>query len=278
MAATKTTTKTATRTTKTSKPKAPKPPAKGPPRPPSMSLAEVMKTLEKAGSAQTRKTYARHGASEPMFGVSFATLKVLVKRIGADHDLARALWETGNFDARNLALKVADPARVTSAELDRWARDTSVRMVSWYIPMLAAESPLGPAKAKEWLAAPPGPERCEGWGLAGQLAQRDVSIPDSWFAGLVAEIERSIHGAPNAEREGMNGALIAIGGRSAALRKAALAAAKRIGTVEVDHGDTACKTPDAGAYIEKMWAHAKTKGFESPAAQEREREFPRNRC
>src|SRR5689334_6718592 len=65
-----------------------------------MSLAEAMKTLEKAGSAQTRKTYARHGAQEPMFGVSFATMKTLVKRIGVDHELALALWDTQNHDAR----------------------------------------------------------------------------------------------------------------------------------------------------------------------------------
>ena len=34
---------------------------------PRMSLQDTMKALEKAGSAQTRKTYARHGAPEPMF-------------------------------------------------------------------------------------------------------------------------------------------------------------------------------------------------------------------
>src|SRR6187200_2984176 len=72
-----------------------------------MSLAEAMKTLEKAGSAQTRKTYARHGAQEPMFGVSFATMKTLVKRIGVDHTLALALWDTKNHDARMLAVKIA---------------------------------------------------------------------------------------------------------------------------------------------------------------------------
>jgi hypothetical protein len=43
-----------------------------------MTLAEAMHALEKAGSAQTRKTYARHGAEEPMFGVSFAVMKTLV--------------------------------------------------------------------------------------------------------------------------------------------------------------------------------------------------------
>ena len=89
---------------------------------------------------------------------------------------------------------------------------------------------------------------------------------------------RAIHAAPNAEREGMNLAVIAIGCRSPGLRKAAIAAAKRIGKVEVDHGDTACKTPDAAEYIEKSWAHATSKGFESPAAQERSRETPRRRC
>ena len=29
-----------------------------------------------------------------MFGVSFATLKTLVKSIGVDHELALALWDT----------------------------------------------------------------------------------------------------------------------------------------------------------------------------------------
>ena len=33
-----------------------------------MKLDEVMKALEKAGNAQFRKTWARHGAPEPMFG------------------------------------------------------------------------------------------------------------------------------------------------------------------------------------------------------------------
>ena len=49
----------------------------------------------------------------------------------------------------------------------------------------------------------------------------------------------------------MNNALIAIGRRNAQLQKQALAAAKRIGKLEIDHGDTACKTPDAATYILK---------------------------
>lgn len=243
-----------------------------------MSLAETMRALEKAGSAQTRKTYARHGAREPMFGVSFATLKTLVKRIGVDHELALALWDTKNHDARTLAMKIADPAKIGPSDLDRWARETCTRMCGCYAAMLAAESPHGAAKAREWFATSDATLRAAAWTLAGFIATLDEKTPDEWFVQRLAHIEKAIHSAPNAEREAMNMALITIGGRNAALRRAATAAAKRIGKVDVDYGDTACKTPDAVPYIEKMWAHATAKKFASPAAQERAREPMRTRC
>jgi hypothetical protein len=49
----------------------------------------------------------------------------------------------------------------------------------------------------------------------------------------------------------MNSALIAVGIRNERLQERALAAAARIGTVEVDHGETSCTTPDAAGYIKK---------------------------
>lgn len=243
-----------------------------------MTLSEVMAALEAAGSAQTKKTYLRHGAVEPLFGVSFATLKTLQKRVGADHDLALALWDTGNFDARNLAVKVVDPARMTPAVLDRWARESMVRMCKGYVAAVACEGPHGRSRADAWLAAPDEPRRTMGWALVGALAMCDPTVPDAWFDARLSEIERGIAAAPNAVRYAMNVALLSIGCRDARLRKAATAAAKRIGPVDVDHGDTACQTPDAVASIDKAWAHSRSKGFESPAAHERSRESMRLRC
>lgn len=243
-----------------------------------MSVAEVMAALEKAGSDQTRKTYRRHGCPEPMFGVAFSTLKTLYKRIGVDHELAKALWATGNFDARNLAIKIADPTKVTSAELDAWAIDAKARLCGGYVSVLAVESPHGRERAKKWLASPVEAARSAGWVVVSQLANRDETLPDSWFEEHLAVIERTIHKVSNSEREAMNGTIIAMGGRNANLRRKCIAAAKRIGPVEVDHGDTACETPDAAKYIEKIWLHADAKKFASPAAQERNRESPRLRC
>ena len=241
-----------------------------------MSLDEVMRALEKAGSAQTKKTYARHGAKEPLFGVLFGSLKVLVDRIGVDQELALELWSTKNQDARNLAMKIADPARIRSADLDRWAKENSMRICGTYIASLAAEGPHAAAKVRDWLASSDEGLRATGWTLIAQLANLDEKTPDDWFAKRLAQIEKTIHSSSSVERGAMNGAVIAIGGRSAGLRALATAAAKRIGPVEVDHGDTACTTPDAVSYIGKLWERAKK--FESPAAAERARESMRTRC
>jgi 3-methyladenine DNA glycosylase AlkD len=253
-----------------------KPTRKPAPVPP--TFHEVMAELERSGSEQTRKTYARHGVVQPMFGVSFATLKTLLKRIGVDHEMALQLWDTGNFDARNLAVKIVDPGQMTVAQLDAWALDPGARMCSGYVAHVAVEGPHAQACVKRWLAAANETKRCVGWGLVCALAMREPAMDDDWFARQLVEIEGAIHKAPNSEREAMNHALIAIGSRNAGLRMAAMAAAQRIGKVEVDHGDTACKTPDAAAYIDKVWGHAQAKGFDSPAAQERKRESMRTRC
>lgn len=243
-----------------------------------LTLADVMTLLETSGSAQTRKTYLRHGAKEPLFGVKFATLKDLLKRIGVDHELACALWDTGNFDARNLAVKVADPACMSEADLDHWARGGSASMCLAYVAALANEGPHASSRAQAWLASKNDMDRANGWSLVGARAMRDLSASDAWFLARIGEIETSIHAAPNLERGMMNQALVSIGCRNAVLRKAASAAAKRIGPVAVDHGDTACETPAVVAHLDKAWAHSKAKGHESPAAQEQTRESMRLRC
>ena len=269
----------ATKAPARSKPATPAKPAKAAkPAAARLTLDEAMAALEAAGSEQTRKTYARHGVEIPMFGVSFATLKTLLKRIKVDHELALALWLTGNFDARNLAVKVVDPARMTPADLDRWALDPTARMCGSYVAYVAAEGPHAHACVERWLGAASEHQRTIGWKLVAALAMKDESLDDAWFLSHLATIERGIGAAPNAIRDAMNQTVIAIGCRNPALRKAATAAATRIGKVEIDHGDTACKTPVAVDSIAKAWDHAAAKQAASPAAQERARESMRTRC
>ena len=56
-------------------------------------------------------------------GVSIPSLRRLAREAGRDHALALLLWRSGVHEARILAAFVDDPARVTSAQMERRALD-----------------------------------------------------------------------------------------------------------------------------------------------------------
>ena len=218
-----------------------------------VTLESVMSELKSFGTEQTRKTYRRHGAPEPLFGVLFSNLYALKKRLKVNHDLARQLWATGNTDARTLAAMIADPTKLTDQEAEQWLRGTSYQGLVDGVAGIVAQAPFARKKSDEWRRSKDEFIGRAGWNLIARLTE-DRGIPDSYFEKRIAEIRAQIHSAKNRTREAMNLALISIGGYREGLRKKALEAAKAIGSVQVDHGDTACKTPDAYSYIQKMAA------------------------
>lgn len=233
-----------------------------------MDVTAALDALAAAGTEQTRKTYRRHGAPEPMFGTSFAVVRALAKQAGVDHDLAAALWATGNTDARCLATLVADPARLDEATADAWASGTGYHLIVDLVADLVARSPLAIDRMAQWVASSDEyVARC-GWTVMACLAREQRDIADAAFTPYLAVIERKIGDAANRTRQGMNTALIAIGGRSDELAGPAIAAAQRIGVVEVDHGDTACVTAEAVAYIGKMRARANAKAAPRPSKKQ----------
>ncbi len=216
-----------------------------------MNLQETLTTLKSLGKEQTRKTYRRHGAGEDVYGVSTPDLKSLQKKIKQDHDLAGELWRSGNHEARILATMIADPRRLDGSTLDAWAAGLDNYIDCGYLGGLAAQSPAAREVMARWIEDDGEWIASAGWTVLSYLVAAS-EISDAEAAAWLERIERDIHGSKNRVRHQMNGALISIGGNKPALQAKALAAAARIGKVEVDHGDTDCKTPDAAAYIQKM--------------------------
>lgn len=225
-----------------------------------MTKAQAMTRLKSLGTAQNRKVYARHGVSGSFFGVSFANLRKLAKEIGRNTALAEQLWETENHDARMFATIVADPKDVASSRLDAWAKDLRNYVDSDALAALAGRTPYARHKMERWSRSKNEWIGRAGWTTLAHLAMDAESMPDASLEEYLGTIEREIHGRKNYTRYAMNSALIAIGGRGGALAKRALDVAKRIGTVDVDHGETGCKTPDAAPYIRKMLERNRAKG------------------
>lgn len=224
-----------------------------------MTLETALAELEALGTTQNRKIYRRHGVAENMYGVSYANLGALKKRIKTNHSLAQQLWATGNHDAQLLATMVADPGRMDAEASEAWARAISDYIVADALAKLVSAGPDARALTERWAASDDERVARAGLHLLALLAIQDVSLPDSFFTPYLERIEREIHGQKNRIKEAMNNALIAIGTRNEAMEARAIAAAERIGPVEVDHGETNCKTPAAVPYIRKARARIRAK-------------------
>ena len=224
-----------------------------------LASSNVLHELESLGTEQNRKIYRRHGAGDNLYGVSFANLKELAKRHKGDHQLAIELWDSGNHDARILATMIADPKLANDDIVERWASDLTNYGLADALEGYIAKTALVRQKAEEWIQSGEEWRGSMGWQLVGQLAMHDKDLPDDYFERHLQSIERGIHSAKNRVRYSMNGALIAIGLRNENLKAKALACAERIGKVDVDHGETGCKTPDAVPYILKASARSQGK-------------------
>lgn len=217
-----------------------------------MNVVEILATLQKLGKPQTAAIYKRHGSGDNVFGTLTSEIAKLQKKIKVDHTLAMELWRTGNAEARILALQISDPQRITRAEADRLLKGGQTHFLGCYLAALVGRSPIAIETMRSWMASSDESKREMGYSILGVVLKNEPdSVSDTEAGKILKTIENETHGSANWARYAMNGALIAIGVFKPSCRDKAIDAAKRIGKVEVDYGETYCETPDAGSYIEK---------------------------
>ena len=220
-----------------------------------MTCDEVMAELKSLGTEQTKKTWLRHGAKEPIYGVKIGDMKPIVKRTRNDNALALKLYDTGNGDAMYLAGLIVEPKKMTKASIQKWLKGATWNMLcNFTVPWVAAESPFGWELAAEWIESPKEPVASAGWAVYSGLV---ALIPDDeldlkLLEKLLDRVKTKIVTAPNRVRYQMNGFIISVGGYIAPLTAKAKATAKAIGKGGVDMGATDCKVPEAVPSIEKM--------------------------
>ena len=221
-----------------------------------VTLDTAMAALEAAGTEQTRKTYRRHGASDPLFGVKFGDLRPLAKRIGTDHQLAGQLWASDNADARLLACMVADPAQVSEEELDAWLTDIDTYfLVDTFVAEIASSAPGRLERAQRWIASDRDRTAQAGWDLMSLVALSADEVADDVFKAQLALIAERIEGYGNWTRRSASNTITGIGLRNEALEAAARETAAAMGPVEFDPGQTSCVMPDPIEYLEKTKAY-----------------------
>jgi 3-methyladenine DNA glycosylase AlkD len=225
-----------------------------------MIVEEVMNKLEELGTEQTKRTFLRHGAKEPLFGVKVGDLKKLVKDIRKDQILAMDVFDTGNSDAMYLAGLSVNPETMTKEKLQAWAKQANWYLLSEYtVAGVAAESPFALELAREWLKSSEELIATCGWSTYANYISmtEDDKLNLEEIRGLLLLIEETIHEERNRVRYIMNSFVIMVGSSVRDLHEEAMQTAAKIGRVYVNMGETVCKVPEAHGAIKKVIAAGK---------------------
>ncbi len=173
---------------------------------------------------------ARFGINpEGRFGLSMPVMRRIAKTLGCDHELALALWGTGIPEARIVAGMLAEPAKLTSTQMDDWVKG----FASWDVcdqicGSAFRASPLAWRKVPEWAFSNEEFVRRAAFALLATLTVHDKKASDARFISMLPLIEVASDDERNFVKKAVNWALRTIGKRNLALNAAAIDAARRI--------------------------------------------------
>jgi 3-methyladenine DNA glycosylase AlkD len=195
-----------------------------------MTCQEIVKQLKRLRNPGNIAGMARFGInSQNTLGIPVPVLRKMARCAGKDHKLALQLWATDIHEARLLAGMVDDPARVTSAQMDKWAGEFD----SWDVCDMACmnlfrHTPLAWKKVRQW--APQKDEWIKrgGFALMATLAVGDKKAKDLDFIALFPLILKGSLDERNFVKKAVNWALRQIGKRNRKLNLKALSLARRV--------------------------------------------------
>ena len=163
------------------------------------------------------------------FGVMMRDMQRIAKSISTNHDLALALWDTGNYEARMVASMIGDPAKVTPSQMDRWCKSFD----NWAICdtvcfKLFDRSPHALEKIGTWAGKRQEFVKRAGFALLASVALHDKKAADEPFLRSLPLIESAAGDERNFVKKGVSWALRSIGKRNAKCGAAARELARRL--------------------------------------------------
>lgn len=212
---------------------------------PDADIHEIIETLKRLATKKHRDGLARFAIPDKnAFGVPVGKVQSLAKQLkrnteqlagslAARHRLAIALWNTGWYEARLLAVFVDEPSLVTPSQMDRWAK----QFEHWADCDTACfhlfdRTPHAFRKVHAWAARKEEFVKRAAFALLASLALHDKNADDDMFAECFTLIERAADDDRNFVKKAVNWALRAIGGRSPALHRNAVSLAHRLAESE----------------------------------------------
>ncbi|MCG3755304.1 DNA alkylation repair protein [Amycolatopsis sp. Poz14] len=212
------------------------------------TLAGVLDRLAELHDPKIRAVNENHGDDH---SVNLTKLRALAKELKAQPDLARELWQTGDTNARLLALLVARPKQFDRDDLDAMLREAGTPKVhDWLLANIVKKSRHAEELRTAWLEDPDPVVASAGWALT---VDRVAKKPDGLDLGrLLDVIEAEMKTAPARLQWAMNHCLAQIGIENPGLRARAIGIGERLGVLKDYPTPPNCTSPYAPVWIAEM--------------------------
>lgn len=216
-----------------------------------MTLKEAIAQLESLGNEKVRAHNKKNGAGDQQFGVLHGDIRKLAQKIKTNHELALALWETGNLDAQLLAILLMKPKNLSAGEMDRLVRSVTFAAVAdWLISYVVKNHPDKEALRQKWLTAENPWAARAGWSLTAARMAKNAEKLD--LPAILDRIESEMAGAAPEVQWTMNTCLAEIGIHFSKHRKRALAIGEKLGIYRDYPVSKGCTSPFAPIWINEM--------------------------
>lgn len=211
----------------------------------------ILAQLESLGDAARRAHNTKYGAGTNQYGVKSGDLRTIAKALKTNHELALALWQTGNIDAQSLATLIIDGKRLTTTDVDRMVRSvTFVHLADWFMSYVVKQHADKERLRQAWMTDADRWAARAGWSLT---AERVVKNPDGLdLVALLDRIEAEMGTAEPEVQWTMNSTLAEIGIHFPKLRKRALAIGETLGVYRDYPCSKGCTSPFAPIWIAEM--------------------------
>ena len=215
------------------------------------TLKETLAQLKALGNEKVRAQNSKNGAGDNQFGVRHGDIRKLAAKIKTNHALAIALWETGNIDARLLAILLINPKKLTGDDLDRMVRSVGFAQVAdWLNSYVVKKYPDKETLRQRWMADDHPWTARAGWSLTSERIGKNPEGLD--LPALLDRIESEMGDAAPEAQWTMNFCLAGIGIHFPKHRKRAIAIGETLGIYRDYPVSKGCTSPFAPIWIKEM--------------------------
>jgi 3-methyladenine DNA glycosylase AlkD len=214
-------------------------------------IQETLTQLEALGNEKMPAQNNRNGAGDNQYGVRLGDIRNLAAKIKTNHELALALWETGNIDARLLAILLIKPKNLSAGEMDRMVRSGNfVQVADWLNAYVVGKHPDKETLRQAWLAADDPWAARAAWSLtSGRISNSPEGLD---LPALLERIQTEMPGAAPEVQWTMNFCLAGIGIHFPQHRTRAIAIGETLGIYRDYPVSKGCTSPFAPIWINEM--------------------------